>query len=200
VTQHEQHSAADVDVDADRTPVDVERAITFGLLMVVGGYAFIQSFDYGWFNEGNRVGPGLVPAATGGLVALISAALLVVTLLRRQPTHSDGLAQVVTATTEGVGAEDQEDDDVDMFGRTEAQRVRQLWTVAAALLVALWLVGFVGLLPALGLFCLFASIVVERRPWFPSLLVTATSVVAAYAVFVVFLEVPMPTGYLEFGG
>jgi len=188
----------------ERATVDIERAVAFGLLTAVGGYAFVMSFDYGWFNEGNRVGPGLVPAVTGGLVCLISAALLVTTLLRREPTRSDGLAQVAGATTDGATegneATEEEHEDVDMFGRTPAQRVRQLWMVTAGLLVALYLVGFVGLLPALGLFCLFASIVVERRPWLPAVVVTAISLAAAYAVFVVFLEVPMPTGYLGFGG
>lgn len=187
----------------ERATVDVERAVAFGLLTAVGGYAFVMSFDYGWFNEGNRVGPGLVPAATGGLVCLISAALLVATLMRREPTGSDGLAQVAGASTDGgdgLAAGTEGNDDVDMFGRTQAERMRQLWMVAAGLLVALWLVGFVGLLPALGLFCLFASIVVERRPWLPAVAVTAASLAAAYAVFVVFLDVPLPTGYLGFGG
>jgi putative tricarboxylic transport membrane protein len=184
----------------ERAEVDVERAVALGLLMAVGGYAFVQSFDYGWFNEGNRVGPGLVPAVTGGLVCLISAALLVSTLLRREPARSEGLAQVAGATSDGNVVAEEEQDDVDMFGRTPAQRVRQLWLVTAGLLVALYLVGFVGLLPALGLFCLFASIVVERRPWVPAVAVTAISLAAAYAVFVVFLEVPLPTGYLGFGG
>jgi putative tricarboxylic transport membrane protein len=185
----------------ERASVDVERAVAFGLLAAVGGYAFVMSFDYGWFNEGNRVGPGLVPAATGGLVCLVSVVLLVSTLMRREPTRADGLAQVAGATTDdGADVLQEEHDDVDMFGRTPAERVRQLWMVTAGLLVALWLVGFVGLLPALGLFCLFASIVVERRPWLPAVVVTAISLAAAYAVFVVFLEVPLPTGYLGFGG
>jgi len=185
----------------EQAGIDVERAVAFGLLAAVGGYAFVMSFDYGWFNEGDRVGPGLVPAVTGGLVCLISALLLVATLLRREPTRADGLAQVAGATTgEAAEALPEEHEDVDMFGRTPAQRVRQLWMVTAGLLVALWLVGFVGLLPALGLFCLFASIVVERRPWLPAVVVTAVSLAAAYAVFVVFLEVPLPTGYLGFGG
>jgi len=189
----------------ERATVDVERAVAFGLLTAVGGYAFVSSFDYGWFNEGNRVGPGLVPGVLGGLVALISAGLLIATLLRREPSRSEGLARVASATTDdgavGAGEQAEEDEeDVDIFGRTAAQRVRQLWLVTAALLVALYLVGFVGMLPALGLFCLFASIVVERRPWLPAVLVTVISIAMAYGVFVVFLEVPLPTGYLDFGG
>jgi len=185
------------------TTIDVERAVAFGLLTAVGGYAFFMSFDYGWFNEGNRVGPGLVPAVTGALVALISGGLLIATLLRRAPSRSEGLAQIATATTGDsalVEEEERGEDDVDMFGRTPAQRVRQLWLVTGGLLVALYLIGFVGMLPALGLFCLFASIYVERRPWLPSVLVTAASLAVAYGVFVVFLEVPLPTGYLDFGG
>jgi len=72
--------------------------------------------------------------------------------------------------------------------------------VTIALVVALLLVSLVGLLGALGLFSLFVSIMVERRPWLPSVLITATSLGVVYGVFVVFLEVPLPTGALGIGG
>ena len=50
------------------------------------------------------------------------------------------------------------------------------------------------------LFCLFASIVVERRPWLSSVLITGVSITVIYLVFSVFLEVPLPTGALGIGG
>ena len=78
--------------------------------------------------------------------------------------------------------------------------MRQLQMVTVALVVALLLVQLVGLLAALALFCLFASIVVERRPWLSSVLITAVSITVIYLVFSVFLEVPMPTGALGIGG
>jgi hypothetical protein len=192
-----------------RHQIAVEEAVAFGLLAAVGGYAFITAwFDYDLFNEGNRVGPGLVPAVVGGLIALISGVLLVLTLTGRRARHDHGLAEVAQSVAADVPPEtadpgadaDAGDDDVDIFGRTAAQRMRQLQMVTVALVAALFLVSLVGLLGALGLFSLFVSVVVERRPWLPSVLITAASVLVVYGVFAVFLEVPLPTGSLGIGG
>jgi hypothetical protein len=193
-----------------RHQIAVEEAVAFGFLTAVGGYAFVTSFDYDLFNEGNRVGPGLVPAVVGGLITLISAGLLVLTLTGRRARHDHGLAEVAqSVAADGparAGSVDTADpgadagDDLDIFGRTAAKRMRQLQLVTVALAVSLFLVSLVGLLGALGLFCLFASVVVERRPWLPSLLITGVSVGVIYGVFAVFLEVPLPTGALGIGG
>ncbi len=185
-----------------RSRLALERAVALGVLVLVGGYAFVESFEYGWFNEGNRVGPGLLPAVTGGLVALVAAVLIVGTF-RDGRSEGGGLAKVAEATlgeAAGPAENDGSDDDVDIFGRTAAQRNRQLAVVTVALVVALVAVPVVGLLVALGLFSLFVSIVVERRPWLPSILITVVAVAAVYGVFAVFLEVPLPTGYLGIGG
>ena len=53
--------------------IAVEEAATYGFLVAVGGYAFITAFDYPVFNEGNRIGPGLLPAVFAGAITLISA-------------------------------------------------------------------------------------------------------------------------------
>jgi hypothetical protein len=189
------------DVRDDRT-VGVERAVAFGLLAAVGGYAFVVSFGYQWFVDQGRVGPGLVPGVIGGLVAVVSLAMVVTSLRGPKRAEAHGLAEVVAAATEQSPDPDTDEngDDVDIFGRTARQRVHQLWMVTAALVVTLSLVGYIGLLMAFLLFCLFASIVVERRPWLTSLVITAISIAAVYYVFAVFLEVPLPTGYLGIGG
>lgn len=183
--------------------IAVEEAVAYGFLAAVGGYAFVTAFDYPVFNEGNRIGPGLLPAIFGGLIALISAGLLLRTLTGHRARHDHGLAEVAQSVSpeavqepEGVETEA----DVDIFGRTAAQRMRQLQMVTVALVVALLLVPLVGLLGALALFSLFASIVVERRPWLSSVLITAVSVTVVYLVFSVFLEVPLPAGALGIGG
>jgi hypothetical protein len=194
-----------------RHQIAVKEAVAFGLLAAVGGYAFITAwFDYDLFNEGNRVGPGLVPAVVGGLITLVSGALLAHTLTGRRARHDHGLAEVAQSVAADLPTEDgvaepadpgaDAGDDLDIFGRTAAQRMRQLQMVTIALVVALLLVSLVGLLGALGLFSLFVSIMVERRPWLPSVLITATSLGVVYGVFVVFLEVPLPTGALGIGG
>ncbi|MDQ4053892.1 MAG: tripartite tricarboxylate transporter TctB family protein [Actinomycetota bacterium] len=186
--------------------IAVEEAVAFGFLTAVGGYAFLTAwFDYDLLNEGNRVGPGLVPAVVGGLIALISGALLVLTLTGRRARHDHGLAEVAQSVSADLPAETADlrpeaGDDIDIFGRSPAQRMRQLQMVTVALVVALFLVSVVGLLGALGLFSLFVSILVERRPWLPSVLITAASVGVIYGVFAVFLEVPLPSGSLGIGG
>jgi hypothetical protein len=190
--------------------IAVEEAVAYGFLTAIGGYAFITSFDYPAFNEGNRIGPGFLPAVYGGLIALISAVMLVLTLTGHRARHDHGLAEVAGSvapgtfdeprSAEAAEADDESADDVDIFGRTAAQRMRQLQMVTVALVVALLLVPLAGLLGALALFCLFASIVVERRPWLSSLLITGASVAVIYLVFAVLLEVPLPTGVLGIGG
>jgi putative tricarboxylic transport membrane protein len=186
--------------------ISVEEAVAYGFLTVVGGYALITAFDYPLFNEGNRIGPGLLPAIFAGLITAISAGMLVLTLTGRRAGHDHGLAEVAKSVVPEAAPEPdaltptEEEGDVDIFGRTPAQRMRQLQLVVVGLVVALLLVSVIGLLAALGLFCLFASIVVERRPWISSVVITAVSVVVIYLVFSVFLEVPLPGGTLGIGG
>lgn len=186
--------------------ISVEEAVAYGFLTVVGGYALITAFDYPLFKEGNRIGPGLLPVIFAGLITAISAGMLVLTLAGRRAGRDHGLAEVAQSVVpdaarqpDDAPAAADEQDDVDIFGRTPAQRMRQLQMVVVALVVALLLVPVVGLLAALGLFCLFASIVVERRPWLSSVIITAVSVVLIYLVFSVFLEVPLPGGSLGIG-
>lgn len=186
--------------------IAVEEAVAYGFLTAVGGYAFITAFDYPVFNEGNRIGPGLLPAIFGGLIAVISAVLLVQTLTGHRARHDHGLAEVAQSVApdalleSGLTEYAETDGDVDIFGRTAAQRMRQLQMVTVALIVALLIVPLVGLLGALALFCLFASIVVERRPWLSSVVITTVSITVIYLVFAVFLEVPLPAGVLGIGG
>ena len=177
----------------------VEEAVAYGFLTAVGGYALVTAFDYPLFNEGNRIGPGLLPAVFAGLITLISGGLLVLTLTGRRARHDHGIAEVVQSvvadsTAEETSAhadpEDATDGDVDIFGRTAAQRFRQLQMVTVALIVCL----------LIALFCLVASIGVERRPWLSSVVITAVSVTTIYLVFSVFLEVPLPAGALGIGG
>jgi hypothetical protein len=191
--------------------VAVEEAAAYGFLVAVGGYAFITAFDYPLFNEGNRIGPGLLPAVFAGAITLVSTWLLLRALTGRRARHDLGLAEVAQSVGPGAPADptsaevagpdgDAGAADVDIFGRTAAQRMRQLQLVTVALVVALLIVPVVGLLGAMALFCLFASIVVERRPWLSSVLITAASIIVIHLVFAVFLEVPLPSGALGIGG
>jgi putative tricarboxylic transport membrane protein len=167
---------------APRTGGPAGQAVAFGVLALVGAAVFVTSFGYGILGEGGRVGPGLLPMVTGLLLLLLCSGQLLVRL-RRLRTGGDG-----PPPADGTG--------VDVFGRTEAQRVRQLWTVVVAVPVTVLLIPLLGFLPALGLLILFISAVVERRSPLVALLVAALAVSGGYGVFAEFLDVPLPTGAL----
>jgi hypothetical protein len=198
--------------------VSVEHAIAYALLTGIGVFALVTALGYGLFKDGNRVGPGLVPAVVGGGIALIGAWELVATLRGRRASHSHGIAEVaasVTGTTPAGAAGvvagatggggtatpgGATDDDVDIFGRSAATRGRQLKVVFVALVVAVLAVPLLGFLGSFFLFSAFISIVVERRPWLPSLVISLVAVLAVYAVFALFLNVPLPDGLIGIGG
>jgi hypothetical protein len=77
--------------------IAVEQAVVYGLLTALGLGAFVMALDYGLFLEESRVGPGLVPAVVGGLIALIAGWELIATLRGHRTSHDHGLAEVVAA-------------------------------------------------------------------------------------------------------
>lgn len=211
--------------------VSVEHAVAFGLLTALGSAALVVALGYGLFNEGARVGPGLVPAVVGGGIALIAGWEFVSTLRGRRASHSHGIAEVAAsvepdipaapahvAGAAGPGAPLDEatagggtaspgavpgsgpDDDVDIFGRTATTRGRQLVVVFSALVVAVLLIPVLGFLVSFFVLSLFISAIVERRAWVPSAVISLVAVVVVYAVFVLFLSVPLPTGLTGIGG
>lgn len=161
------------------SPAPAREAVAFGVLTVLGAAVFGTSFGYGIIGDEGRVGPGLLPMVTGLLLLLLAGGQLVARLRR---------------TGGAVTGPRQPDPTPDVFGRTESQRVRQLWTVVVAVPVAVLLVPLLGFLPALGLLVLFIAAVVERRPPLVALAIAAVAVAAGYGVFMEFLDVPLPTG------
>jgi hypothetical protein len=206
--------------------VSVGHAVAYGLLTAIGLYALVVALGYGLFHEEWRVGPGLVPAVVGAGISLIAGWELVATLRGRRARHDHGIAEVaasvapvspapaaweaggspaadpVAEATHGGGTASPgaPTDDVDIYGRTAATRARQLVVVVSSLVVAVLLVPVLGFLVAFLLLSVFISAVVERRRWLPSLVISLVAVLAVYAVFVLFLEVPLPTGLLGIGG
>jgi hypothetical protein len=205
--------------------VSVEHAITYGLLTAIGLYAFVVALGYGLFKEEFRVGPGLVPAVVGAGIALIAGWEFVKTLRGRREDHSHGIAEIAASVggpvspagtagetgdlaplpgaTAGGGTASPGavlDDGVDIFGRTAATRSRQLAVVFASLVVAVLLTPLLGFLVSFFLLSVFISAIVERRAWVPSIVVSLIAVVAVWAVFALFLNVPLPTGLTGIGG
>jgi hypothetical protein len=199
--------------------IAVEQAVVYGLLTALGLYAFVVALGYGLFLEEFRVGPGLVPAVVGGLIALVGGWQLVATLRGQRTSHDKGLAEIVSAAADappggasseaglpggtlpsGEQAGEGPAGDIDIFGRTAAMRGRQLVIVFVALTVAVLLVPLLGFLFSFFLLSLFISAVVERRSWISSAIVSFAAVAVIYLVFVVFLRVPLPAGLIGIGG
>ena len=202
--------------------ISIQHAVAYGLLTAIGLLALVTATGYGLFKDGDRVGPGLVPAVVGAGIVLIAGWELVLTLRGRRDDHTHGLAEVAASATATApaapagtagavvadaaagggsaspGAAD--DDDVDIFGRTARTRTRQLWTVFAALVLAVLLTPVLGFLGAFLLLSVFISAVVERRAWLPSIAISVVAVVVVWAVFALFLGVPLPDGLIGIGG
>lgn len=166
-----------------RSVPGVGEAAVYGGLTLLGLGVAWASVGYGLTVENGQVGPGLMPAVSGALLAVLGVALL----LRNRGAGA----------TEATARPDAGDDgEVDIYGRTPAARVRQLWTVFALLLATIVAVNLLGFLVAFGAFVLVVSTWVERRRVLSSLALTVAACAVIYAVFVVFLRVPLPPGLL----
>ena len=175
-------------------------SIAYALLTAAGGYLVVTSFGYGLRNEDGSIGPGLLPLVIGACMVALAGLELVRRAAGTRTPHRDLLADVAG---EESAADDADAADTgggtDIFGRTEPERVRQLWTVVAAMLGAIVLVPLCGFLLSFGALVLFISVWVERRPWVTAIVVTAVSVAVVHVVFVLLLGVPLPGGALGLG-
>lgn len=169
-----------------RESAAVRELATWVAIALLGGAFAAGGLGYGLTKEGGQVGPGLLPALAGGLLAL-TALVQVVRTVRGSGAPEESAEDVVPA-----------EDDVDR--RTMRQRTRILWTVFGLTLVGLLLVSVLGFLAAFGLLVLVISVAVERRPVVPALVVSVLAVAVVYAIFVLFLRVPLPGGIFGIGG
>jgi hypothetical protein len=165
------------------------------LLTLVGLAAAVGGSRYGIVVDNGRVGPGLVPTVSGGLLCLLGIALTLRAVLdgagRDHARGGDaGLPD------DGTGGEGMAAEDVDLSGRTPVQRVRQLWIVFGLLLVAILAVNLIGFLVSFGLLVLVISVWLERRGVVVSLAVTVGACALIYVVFELFLRVPLPPGLI----
>ncbi|MGY1604410.1 tripartite tricarboxylate transporter TctB family protein [Geodermatophilus sp. SYSU D00815] len=205
-----------------RRSVSVQHAVAYGLLTGLGIFAVVVALGYGLLKEGNQVGPGLVPTVVGAGIALIAGRELLSTLRGRRDDHTRGLAEVAASVTSAAPAApspageqavadaaggggsatpgDGADGDVDIYGRTASTRMRQLVMVFGGLVLAVLLVPLLGFLGSFFLLSVFISAVVERRRWLPSAVISLVAVVVVWAVFVLFLDVPLPDGLIGIGG
>ncbi|MFG1710866.1 tripartite tricarboxylate transporter TctB family protein [Nonomuraea sp. M3C6] len=143
----------------------------WALLVCLSVAMAAASLGYGITKEGGQVGPGFLPLVSGAVLAVLSAACLLQSVRRTAP-----------------------DED------TDPARIRTLWTVFAMLFVALLLVPLTGFLVAFGLLVFAVSAFVEKQRIVPAAGVAVAATLVIYAVFVLFLAVPLPGGLLGVGG
>lgn len=176
----------------------------YGLLTALGAAMLATSFGYGILQEGGEVGPGLLPAVVGTLLLLLAGTELIARLRGSGTPHHAMLADVVAPDEPDefpvATAAQPADSEVDIFGRSERDRVRQLGIVVVAMLAAILLVPVLGFPLSFGLLTLFISWYVERRPLVTAAVVSAVSIAAVHLLFVEFLSVPLPGGVLGLGG
>jgi hypothetical protein len=144
-----------------------------------------MSLGYGIVKDDGEVGPGFLPLVTGLLLAALAAGSLVRTV-RHIPSEP--------------AAPRPDEADADDQGRTEAQRVKILRIVFVMVLGAILLVPITGFLVAFGLLVFAISALVEGRRPLPAVAVSVATVAVIYAIFVLFLHVPLPGGLLGIGG
>lgn len=167
------------------------QAILFAVVTGVGVFLIATAGQYTVISDDGELGGGFLPLAAGVVLALLGGIQLVQAALRVRRLARDSRAlEVAEARRRSEAAE------LDIFGRTTAQRMGQLGTVVLAIFVSVALVPLLGLLLSLLLLSLFISAVVERRGWWASLLVSAASVGLVYLIFDVLLALPLPGGLL----
>lgn len=149
-------------------------AAVWGLLVCLSAAMAGVSSGYGITRDGGQVGPGFLPLVSGAALAVISATCLLRSVRRAAPEPEEEAA--------------------------DPRRVRTLWTVFGMLLVALLLVPLTGFLVAFGLLVFAVSAFVEKQRIVSAAGVAVAATVVIYAVFVLFLTVPLPGGLLGVGG
>jgi putative tricarboxylic transport membrane protein len=170
----------------------------------LGIAAVVIAAGYGFLDEDGRIGPGFLPIITAALMAFFAAVNLVTS--RRKSAHTlesvveeriPGLDTHAAAHQEaGPPAHPAGDEDIDIYGRSQHQRNRMLWTVIAIVIATVLLVPLLGFMVAFAAMLVVVAVAVERRKILPSLVVSLITLGATYAIFVLFLRVPLPQGIL----
>jgi putative tricarboxylic transport membrane protein len=143
--------------------------------------AGIIGSSYGVYDDGGRIAGGFLPTVTAAIVAITA---------------------LIDARARFFSAENPESEKkkaaVDIFGRNQKTRNRQLVAVLILTVVALFLVNVIGFLFAFALLIATISYFVEKKKFIPTALITGATILVAYLVFDQFLQVPLPLGI--FGG
>ena len=176
----------------------IQRFVPNAVIISLGIAATAMGAGYGVLGDDGRIGPGFLPTVAGALMAFF-AAVNVLTSGRKQAATLDSVMEeripgIDRGEDSASGSANGED--LDIYGRTQRQRDRMLWTVIGIVLATVVLVPLLGFMLAFAAMLLVIAVVVERRKILPSVMVSVLTLAATYAIFVLFLRVPLPQGIL----
>jgi hypothetical protein len=153
------------------------------MLAAVGVFAAVSGIHYGLRDDAGAAGPGMLPSASGAVIAVLSVLLAWRTL---RANHA-----VSQADDAGPARSESADEQPDKATRP--------WTVVAVTACAMLLVPVTGLLIALGVLIFAITAVVERQRPVIALTASAATVVVLYLIFDRLLGVPLPHGLFDVG-
>lgn len=206
MTESEDTTAPSGDVGPEARRPSRSDVIGTAILGAVGVAAVVMGLQYGFTQPNGQVGPGFLPVLTGGFIAL--AAVLELVRMYVAPTSSveGGFMEAIerveqealTALSSHQGGAQGDDAEVeDIFGRTHAQRGTAVIRIFAVMLGAILLTPVLGLLISLALMTFVILKVVERKGWVVSILVSLVALAVFHLIFAQGLNVPLPTGMLD---
>ncbi len=165
-----------------------DRIFAVGLL-IVGVIAVVQGLGYGFIRPDGIIGPGFTPIVFG--VILLFCTVMV--LLRSFRDPGEKPVSLIESLAEQTMLEAQ--DDVAPTDRAGSERSALL--VAVGIGIALWLAGWIGLIPALSVLVFAILRWIEKESWIKSILISLLLGVAAWLIFTYFLQVPLDFGVIS---
>jgi putative tricarboxylic transport membrane protein len=156
------------------TPRIAGAAVSLGLVAVAVAAAII-GFGYGVIDDGR---------IAGGFLPVVAATVVIIT----------GLFDIWGRLKVREEKVDETRVELDIFGRNQKTRDRQLIVVIFMVLGGLLLIDVIGFLGAFAVLIIAISLFVEKKKPVTTILVTAGTILFTYLVFDVFLEVPLPLG------
>ena len=166
-----------------------DRVFAVGLF-TVGVIAVVLGLGYGVIRPDGIIGPGFMPVVFGVILLGCTAMVLVRSLrtssAQTPPTELGSLAEQSMLEAE---------DDVAPIERPGSERSALL--VAIGIGVALWLAGWIGLIPALTVLVFAILRWIEKESWVKSILIALVLGVAAWFVFTRLLQVPLDFGFIS---
>ncbi len=154
------------------------------LLVAIGAAFAVGGSGYGVFAAGGRIGPGFMPFMTGILVAAFGAMVGLEAI--RRPRHPEGDAPETLAAIAAAETADESE-----------SSTKTVAIVFAMTLAAILLTTFAGFLPSFGLLVFALVRFVEKGSIISAAALGVGSAAAAWLVFVLFLQIPLPMGVFE---